>query len=418
MFQNKKFGFYAVILCLTGLVYTFLCAGLEGGQIELFRGQLSGGPDWRPENVQLPLTVGAFLAVPGAFLCGTVFLRHGIRQGLILLGAAAAAGCVGLMNAGGRYWLLFVSLVLVRCVCAMLQIGIAALCVHWFIRCRGRVLGLVTMGGPLFSAIGAPAVANFVQTTLGGDWRPLYLAAAAALALLALAVRFLLRDRPEDAGLYPDGEGYAPTFESQDPEPPLSAGRLLRSWRFWLVLAVTGALTAAGAGCLGTVEARLLAKGGGPTLLNRAAPWLALGAIFAMPASYIFGWLCDKLGEVWASLPLLLAEVGCAYLLWAFPKEVDAVVGVPLCLAMACLLGGISTVVPALIARAFGRQQLLAACRVLFPALLLLAVLAGPGAELLGGGARARLYIVLMAVAAAGLIFLPLLGRTLTKKGG
>ena len=42
MFQNKKFGFYAVILCLTGLVYTFLCAGLEGGQIELFRGQLSG----------------------------------------------------------------------------------------------------------------------------------------------------------------------------------------------------------------------------------------------------------------------------------------------------------------------------------------------------------------------------------------
>lgn len=416
MFQNRKFGFCTVILCLTGFVYMFLCACLEGGQLELLRGQLAGGAGWSARQIQRPAAVGAVLAVPLAYVCLEGCLRHSVRQSMIVWGAAAALGCIGLVNADGAYWLLFVSLVLVRCACTALELGVTVLCARWFIRYRGRVLGLVTMGAPVFYAVGASSVAGFIHTRLGGDARPFYLTVAVLLALMALAVRFLLRDRPEDTGLYPDGEGRAPDAESGEPEPPLSVGRLLRSGRFWLVLAVTGALAAAGAGCLGTVEARLAARAaGGTTLLRHAAPWLALGAIFAIPASYIFGWLCDKLGEVWTALPLLLAELGCAYLLWTFPKDMDASVGAPLCLAMACLMGGVSTVIPALIVRAFGRQQLLPACRALFPALLLLAALAGPVAELLGGGERAGLYAVLMAVAAAGLAALPILGRALAK---
>ena len=414
MFQNRKFGFCAVILCLTGFVYMLLCAGLEGGQLELFRGRMAGG--WAGRDVTLPVAVGAFLAVPLAYLCLEGYLRRGLRQGVILWGAAAALGCIGLANAADAYWLFFASMALVRCACTALQMGVAVLCCQWFIRCRGRALGLVTMGAPVFSAVGAGSVAGFIQTRLGGDGRPFYLAVAAALALLALAVGSLLRDRPEDTGLYPDGAGFAPEGETDGTQEPMRAAQLLKSGRFWLVLAVTGALAAAAAGCLGTVEARLAAKaGGGVTLLHDAAPWLALGAIFAIPASYLFGWLCDKLGEIWTSLPLLLAELGCAWLLWTFPKEIDAATGVPLCLATACLLGGVSTVVPSLIARAFGRQRLLGVCRTLFPALLLLCALAGPGAELLGGGERARLYAVLMAAAAAGLLCLPFLGRALAK---
>ncbi len=405
MFQNRKFGFCAVVLCLTGFVYTLLCACLEGGQLELLRG------GWSASALRAPVTVGTVLSVPAAYLCLEDFRRRGVRQGVIVWGAAAALGCVGLANAAGLYWLFFVSMALVRCACMALQLGMAMLCCQWFIRCRGRALGLVTMGVPVFSALGAAELAGFIQSRLDGDAGPFYLTIAVLLAALALAVRFLLRDRPEDTGLYPDGAAFAPEEEDGTEPPPI--GQLLRGGRFWLVLAVTGALILTAAGCLGTVEARLLAKAaGGVTLLRHAAPWLALGAIFAIPASYIFGLLCDKLGELWTALPLFLAELGCAYLLWTFPKDVDMSTGVPLCLTLACLLGGVSTLVPSLAARAFGRRPLLTVCRALVPALVLLGALPG----LLGGGERAWLYAALMAVAAAGLICLPLLGRTLKKK--
>ena len=411
MFRNKKFGFYAVTLCLAGLLYTFLCAGLEGGQLEVIRGRIAGAE----QDADFPMTLGAFLAAPAVALAMTAFLRMGVRQGLILCGGLAALGCIGLINARDAYWLFFLSMILTRCACTALRAGIAVLCARWFIRYRGRALGLVTMGAPLFSAVGAAAVANFIQTRLGGDHRPFYLAVAAALALLALAVRFLLRDTPEDAGLYPDGDGYAPEGESAQPEPPLTAAQLFKSWRFWLTLAVTGAMAAAAAGCLGSLEAHLLAKGGESALLAQAGPWLALGAILAIPASYIFGWLCDRLGEVWTALPLLLAEAGCAYLLWTFPEEVDAATGAPLCLAAALLMGGVSTAAPALIARVCGRRQFLPVCRVLFPALLLLAALADQAAGLPDGGQQDGLCAALIAVAAVGLLSLPFLGHALAK---
>ena len=177
MFQNRKFGFYTVILCLTGFVYMFLCACLEGGELELLRGQ------WSAAQLRPPVTAGAVLAVPTAYLCLSGYLRRGVRQGMILWGAAAALGCVGLANAAGLWWLLFLSLVLIRCACTALQLGVTVLCCQWFIRCRGRALGLATMGAPVFAAVGAASVADLVRTRLGNDGRPFYLALAALLAL-------------------------------------------------------------------------------------------------------------------------------------------------------------------------------------------------------------------------------------------
>ena len=90
MFRNKKFGSYTVILCLAGIVYMFLCAGLAGGQLELLRADQTGG--WSARQVELPLAVGGLLSVITAFACLTGYRRRGVRQGMIVWGAAAALG--------------------------------------------------------------------------------------------------------------------------------------------------------------------------------------------------------------------------------------------------------------------------------------------------------------------------------------
>lgn len=416
MFKNRKFGFYAATLCLTGLLYAFLCAGLDGGQTQIIRSVITPeGGGWSPAQIQLPMTVGDFLAVPLAVVCCGAFLRSGVRQTLIPCAAAAALGCVGLVCANGLdiyggaacgiYPLFFLSLAVIRCACAMVQAALAALCLQWFIRLRGRALGVVFMGAPLFSAVGAPALANFVRTVLGGDHRPFYVGMAVLLGLLALVTRFLLRDRPEEAGLYPDGDGRAPASEPDEEQPPMSLARVLKNGRTWLALIALGGLTFAAAGGLDFLEARLLARGGGPALLDRAAPWLALGAILGIPASYIFGWLCDRLGELWTALLLGLTELGSICLLWHFPGEGGTWAGVGLCLASACLMSGPPVVVPCMIGRLFGRRQFLPVCRVLFPALLLAAALvSGPVGALLGSGAQASLYLVLFCAACVGFL--------------
>lgn len=415
MFKNRKFTFYAVTLCLTGLLYAFLCAGLDGGRMQIIRSVITpDGGGWRLAQIELPMTVGSFLAAPLAFICCGAFLRSGVRQTLIPCTAAAALGCVGLVcangldifggAAAGHYWLFALSLAVIRCACILIQTALAALCLQWFIRFRGRALGVVFMGAPLFSAIGAAALANFVRTVLGGDHRPFYMGAAVLLGLLALVARFLLRDRPEETGLYPDGDGRAPASEPDEEEPPMSLAQVLKDSRTWLALIALGALAFAAAGGLSFLEPRLLAKGsGGPTLLDRAAPWLALGSILAIPASYIFGWLCDRLGSLWTALLLGLTELASIYLLWHFPKEVTLPNGVALCLAAACLMSGAPVVVPCVIGHTFGRPRSLAACRAIFPWLLLVTALTGPLGALLGGGTRSRLYVVLFAAVCLGL---------------
>ncbi len=428
MFQNKKYGFCALTLCLTGLAYCFVCAGLENGLGQILGSFISpAGGGWTPEQLDRPMIVGAALAVPMAFVWGVLCLRSGVRQSLILTAAAAALGCVGLVDANGldiyggassgHYGLFFCSLALTRCACTVTELGVFALAVNWSIRYRGRMLGLITLGGPLFSAVGAAAIVETIRTRLWGDYRPFFLCAAGLLAALALSTRFLLRDRPEDGGLYPDGDGRAPAGEPEELPAPFTVGQVLRHRRTWLLLAVYGAYITAAAGCMGSLEERFMALGG-ETVWSAAGPWLALGAILGIPASYIFGWLCDKLGAERIGPILGVALLIPPVVLWAMPAGGSTWLEIVWCLGAACLIGGLSTVLPCAIAQAFGRGQYLAASRVLMPLLLIPpAVMPAVARQLVSAGQARSLYLCLAGTAALGLILSPLL-RYVRAPGG
>lgn len=410
MFRNRKSRFYTLMLCAVGMLCLFLCAALQHGQWDVLRRAVAArGGSWPAEALARPLTAAGLLCAPLAWVYGTAFSRRGVRRGLILGLLLAAAGCVGLAAAGlevsgGLYWLFALSLALMRCAALWVQMGVFALCMSWAVRFRGRLMGLVSIGGPLFYAIGGGAVAELIRGPLGGDHRPLYMLVALALALLAPAVRFLLRDRPEDAGLYPDGAGRPPEGEPAE-EPPLGMMGVLRQGKSWLLLLVFGLYLAVMAGCLATLDGRILSRAG--SAAPAAGGWLALGAILAIPASYFFGWLwdgsparaCSLLGLGGSLLPLALALL---------PQG-----GSPVCYALAglgaaFLGGGITTLLPCALARLLGRGQYLAVSRTLLPPLALIAAAAPPAAARLAARPL-LLYGALAAAAALGaLLSLPL----------
>jgi sugar phosphate permease len=88
--------------------------------------------------------------------------------------------------------------------------------VNWFASKRGRAMGLIVMTLPLANAVQAP-LAQWITDQAG--WREVFILFGVLSATLIVAPGYLLlRKRPEDLGLYPDGA-------DGPPERQVSSGR-------------------------------------------------------------------------------------------------------------------------------------------------------------------------------------------------
>lgn len=205
-------------------------------------------------------TVGAatLAAVSGAVVSpwiGRLVDRHGPR--LVMAICATLGGglliAVGWVQAVWQLYLFYgLSNGAVRPGMSMLS-GPTAVA-NWFIRKRGRAMGLVALGTSVGGVVFVPLTQWVVQ---GWGWRTAWVGMGVATWLLLVLPAFLLlRRRPEDLGLLPDGEP-APTAARSGTLPQTApadweARAALRTPAFWLLL------VAWGLGSLGTSSLFLL----------------------------------------------------------------------------------------------------------------------------------------------------------------
>jgi len=188
------------------------------------------------------------------------------------------------------------------------------LMVNWFNRRRGFALGVAIMGYSAAGAVMAP-VALYLLNTIG--WRGAYLLFAAICLLLVLpAILVLVRQRPEDMGLGPDGD---PLDSPADPAaaPPRNGPRAARErWQalkaqlliyvafgrsvpFWGVVFTFGLM----AGTFGGFNVHLFLY---YTELGideyRATLILSFTSGLAIVSKPLFGWLIDRVNARIATL--------------------------------------------------------------------------------------------------------------------
>ncbi|MFL5285785.1 MAG: MFS transporter [Rhodopila sp.] len=174
---------------------------------------------------------------------------------------------------------------------------------NWFVRRRGLAIGIAFSG----VGIGAIVLLPWLQTIIGRDgWR----ASCRTMGLLVLFVlgplNLLLRRRPEDIGLLPDGEprmaeaGRTPAVSNiVDPawaSVEWTLGRAIRTGRFWwIVLGYFCALFAWYA--VQVHQTKYLIEVGFSPLM---AAW-ALGtvSVVAIPGQIGLGALSDRIGREW-----------------------------------------------------------------------------------------------------------------------
>ena len=456
MLKNKKFGRYTIAFCILGIVFMFFYSGLQNDQINIIQG-FSG---WNNQATLIPLTVGNFVCIVLTLVYGTCFIKFGVKKTLIPCIGLAALGCAGIALANGiasvngvelascdpgagigNYGLYAVSLFIVRVTCMCLQMAGFQLAASWFIRYRGRVLGIITLGSPLFSVIGTSVFSSLIQTKMGGDYRPFYFGLCAILVLLAVLVGLLIKDTPESVGLYPDGADHAPKSEEGVEEVNLTIGQVLKMKKSWIMivnygvyqfiinccmasmvawfthLAMTyGAEIAAGP--LGSVTmgpgGPLMTEALGPMVLfvGQAVKWLSVGAILGIPMSFIFGVIDDKLGTPVASICLGVTEF---LPIIGLMMQKSAVANTGACsvpwlvvwgFGVACMTGGVPTMHPASISFAFGRREYQAANRIIMAIQLVpCAVAANIMVALINSSNDLSAYIMCLVVLVIGILF-------------
>ena len=185
-------------------------------------------------------TVGAAVIAP--FL-GPVVDRYGGRA-FIVASVAVCGVLLLLLAAVGEIWEFYLLFGLGRAiVLSILDIAIVVTVANWFIRQRGRAMGLMALGSR-GGVVVMPLVTLLFLSLF--DWRAAFLALGVVVLIVAVAPPWLVvRRRPEDVGQRPDGDSPRPPElleESEGADPRWTARQAIRTRAFWLLLLGTSQL--------------------------------------------------------------------------------------------------------------------------------------------------------------------------------
>jgi MFS transporter, OFA family, oxalate/formate antiporter len=269
-----RFPFFYGWVVVAVATFAMFAATLTGGAgFSVFIAPMSADLGWSRSVLVGALSGGTVVGAGLAPFVGRLIDRFGARLVLTLCGAGVAVTLA--VVAGVRSELTFlVAYGIARAIdMGALNLAVTTAVANWFVRMRGRALGIATAG----NAIGVMLLVPLIQWMIEGPgWRVAWLVVGSGSGLvLALLAFALIRRRPEDFGLVPDG-GPPRVRANRAPAPARlevewTARDAVRSSSFWLLSLATCASQFAGTG-LTTHQTALLAE-------NGLDPMLVAGAI-------------------------------------------------------------------------------------------------------------------------------------------
>jgi MFS family permease len=176
----------------------------------------------------------------------------------------------------------------------------------WFRQQRGRALAVLTFFGALASFVFIPLSAFLVEA-LG--WRNALLTLAAILGMITIPLHgLLLRRRPEDLGLLPDGATIVPAQVGQfvAQEPSMTTSAALREPRFWLLTFAFAVSTTAGVTMTVHMIPYLIERGHSATF---AATIAGLFGLMSLLGRITIGPLADRIARRWVTMALMILQM-------------------------------------------------------------------------------------------------------------
>lgn len=359
MFNDRQFTTHAFLLMILGFLLMFFYVGLQTDHLNVLTPYLQATYGWSDLAITNPVTAAALVGIVLYLVTGAAYVKYGVKKILVPSILVLALGCVGIAIAGENYPVYAVSVFVVRAMVIPLLLGAFLLCANWFIKYRGRVLGVVTAGAPFFSIIGI-ATMTWLTNEVGLGMN-VYLVIAAILVGMSVITALGIRDTPEDSGLYPDGADHRPLSEEGETGEPITVRQLLSETRAWQLIISYGIMQFVIVAMMAYMAVRYISLSTPEDVPNlfvsQALIWLSVGAASGIPMSYVIGWIDDKLGSIKASLVLNILFFFAVVPLALMPDGGNRVLMVIWAFGVACMTGGVPTMHPCITSYVYGRKH-------------------------------------------------------------
>ena len=199
---------------------------------------------------------------------------------------------------------------------------------NWFVKKKGRAMGIGMSSQGIGGALLAPVIASLI--VLFG-WRIAAMLAGLAIIFLVLPVTSLIRTRPEDMGLRPDGdpptspldtrrlvgESSGSTQENttnlRDTVVDYSVRQAVRTSTLWILILAMGIRQFGQAGMLLHLGPLLQDRGFG---IIQAGGAVGLLALMAVPGALACGWVSDYFHKRYVMTTIVIAETAALAVLF------------------------------------------------------------------------------------------------------
>ncbi len=306
---------------------------------------------WSRAGLNVSMGLAALMGQLAMPLAAAVSTRHSLRA-LTTLGAlcgGVATDCRGMTDSLRLFTLFFIIL----WVCTQFCGGVVgnALMSRWFRHFQGRAFGLANAGTSLSGVI-----LPFLSMVLihGCGVAASYAALGALTLLLAPLSWFLVRDEPQAMELHPDGRRHEPRAAGVA-RVNASFMALAHSRQAWFVGLAFGLALMTGSAVMSQMKPRFADMGLAPYPAMLLA---CLSALFAALAKYAWGWFSDRFTPLAAARLIMACSVASLLLLQLPPSLVSMAL---FSMAFGSCIGGLWTVLPAVVSYYFGSQNFLSA---------------------------------------------------------
>ena len=286
--------FYGYRVLAACFLLNVISAGCSPISFSFFVTSLEKDLFWSRTEIMTAFTLFFICAAISAPFAGRLVHRYGARR-VIPLGALSA--CIGylLLSQMNDLWQYYIGYALIGFGVASMGPVITTLIVsNWFRRRRGMTIGAMSMGAGTAGMIFTPLVIVYLIPNLG--WSNTFMTFAAITGGLAIPVAlFVIRTKPADMGLLPDGRE-ASVIDGIDEAGILAAEGLsfkmaLGTQAFWL-LAAAILFTHSHMGVMQN-QIPHLEDLRFPSGIVASA--MSIVAVMSTVGTLVFGWLCDKI---------------------------------------------------------------------------------------------------------------------------
>ncbi len=254
--------FYGWVVVSVGVTAMFAATFTGGAGFSIFLQPMARDLEWPRTLLAAGLSVGTLTGALVAPFFGSLADRFGARLVLTLcgLGIGASLSVVSTVTEPIPFLIAFG---LARAIdMGALNVAVSTSVSNWFVRQRGRALGIAMAGNAVGVVLLVPVAQSIITTT---GWRSAWLILGGGTGLLlAVSAAIFLRRKPEDMGLLPDGDParqFRATEVSASKDPAWTVNQAAHSRAFWL-LVIANALGQASISGLTIHQAALLESNG------------------------------------------------------------------------------------------------------------------------------------------------------------